>query len=257
MNASVLSMTAVTAISATVATFAHAQPKSRSYAAGSFALTIGGAHAGWVRSVEGDAPARGEGDATSVSVRFDEVTPALARVVASWLDGKTLKADIALTSAAVVQRADGARITSVRVPAIGFGAPDPFEIGFEAKAIAKGPLLRPATDSAVPQGQKLTGFHVDLAGKPMAVAKLGELSLRRGPTGITPSELTLEITANETQPWIAWSKAPGTKPLRIDYVAADDKPVFRVTLEGCRPTSVRPTNGPTTRVALACLSTRP
>lgn len=228
--------------------------RADSYANGAFTLDVAGAHAGWVRSVEGDAPR--EDGAVAVAVRFDAVSPALARVVTTWLDGKTGEVDFALTSAAVIRKAKAARIASVRVPAIGFGAPDPFEIGFEAKTIGTAPLLRPAADTAVPQGDRLAAFHVDLGGKPVPVAKLGSLALRRASGGVSPAELVVEVSAGETQPWLAWSKAGGTKPIRVDYVTSAEKPVLRVTLDGCRPTSVKPTNGPTTRIALACTSAR-
>jgi hypothetical protein len=242
----------VLAIAAT-ASAARAEP-SPSYATGAFTLSVGTTQAGWVRSVEGDAPR--EDGAVLVAVRFDTLSPALTRVVTSWLGGKVQRTDFALVSAAVMRKAPGARIASVRLPAIGFGAPAPVEIAFEAKSFATAPVLTPASDRAVPQGDRVASFHVELAGKATRVVKLGEVTLKRGANGVAPAEVTLEVAAGATQPWRAWAKTPGTKSVQVDYVTSDERSILKVTLDGCRPTSIKPTNGPTTRVVVACQSAR-
>lgn len=234
---------------AAVTSVAHADTPSSGMAA-----TLGGAHAGWVRSVEGDAPR--EDGTVALALRFDAVSPALAQIVAAWLEGRTLKTDLAVTSAAVLRKADGARIASIRLPALGFGAPEPFAIGFEAMAITSAPRFVPESDRAVPRGDRIAAFRLDVAGKPAAVVKLGELSLKRGPSGVAPTELALEVDAGEARPWIAWGRSGAAKAIRIDYVAADDRSIVRLALDGCRATAVKPTNGPTSRVALACASAR-
>jgi len=229
---------------------------------GTFLLQLGDAKVGSVRLLEGTR----EG---SLVVSSGDVSPAVVSIVEAFVAGKTLKKDLKLSAGAVMRKAEGARLSVVKLPAMGSGGAAEIELDFVAPTVTTQPLLSLKTVAATSTpGARISSFRVDLSSASVSssvpAAKLDAITLTQRPDGVVaPSpELTLEIPTGGAGPVTAWSKVHAAKAspraLGVEYVGADGAAILKVRLEGCVPTSVVPMGASAaTRVVVRCVSAKP
>lgn len=197
-------------------------------------------------------------------VGAQEVSPSLVALVDAFAQGKRLERDVRLTSGAVVRKANGARLVSVKLPALGSGPVAGVELAFVVPALTTQPLLSAKEAPPPPSGARITGFRVDLTGmQAIEAPKLDAITLRQKPDGTASTgEIAIEVGAGGAPPFVAWQKASAARPsprtLRVEYVGGDGAAILKLQLERCTPTSVKPLGASgTTRIAMACGAVKP
>ena len=214
-----------------------------------FSLELSGVRYGLVRAtVEGEK---------KLLVDAQDIAPSLAALVDAFVQSKPVKRDVRLTSGAVVRKAEGARLLSVRLPALGSGGAAEVELAFQVPAITTQPLLSAKEAPAPPASARITAFRVDVSGmQAIEAPKLDALTVTQSPDGsATTGDVTFEVAAGGAPPFVAWNKPANAKPraLRIEYVGADGVAIVKVRLDRCAPSRVLPLGASgTTRITLAC-----
>ena len=221
-----------------------------------FSLDLSGTRYGLVRAtplVEG-----------KLVVETEDISPALVTLIDGFLRGSPVKRDVRLTSGAVIRKAEGARLLSVRLPALGSGGTPDVELAFAAQTLTTQPLLSAKQAAAAPASARITELRVDVSGMQTTLAaKLDAITVTQKPDGsATTGDVAFEVAAGGAPPFVAWQKASATKPapraLRVEYVGADGVAILKVRLERCTPSRVTPLGASgTTRITLACGGVRP
>ena len=228
---------------ALVAVSARADDRAR------YALELSGVRYGQVRAtVESD---------NTLKLGAQEIAPSLVTLVDTFAQGKPVKRDVRLTSGAVVRKAEGARLLSVKLPALGSGGAADLELAFNAPSITTSPLLSAKEAPAPPVSARITSFRVELTGMPTIEApKLDAITLTQKPDGsaATRGEIAIEVAAGGAPPFVAWHKAKASpKTLRVEYVGAEGAVILKLSFDRCTPSSVKPLGASgTTRITLAC-----
>lgn len=220
-----------------------------------FSLDLSGVRYGSVRaSVTGER---------QLVVDAQDVSPALVTLVDAFVQSKPVKRDVRLTSGAVVRKAEGARLLSVKLPALGSGGAPDVELAFAVPAITTQPLLSAKDPPAQPPSARITAFRIDVSGMPPIEApKLDAITVSHKPDGVaTTGEVTFEVAAGGAPPFVAWTRTgtPKAVPrsLRVEYVGADGVAILKLRLDRCTPARLLPLGASgTTRITLACGSLR-
>ena len=221
-----------------------------------FALDLGGVRQGFVHAtVERNEPS------SRLVLGAQDIAPSLARLVETFAQSKPVKRDVRLTSGAVVRKANDARLTSVKLPALGSGGTAEIELGFAVSAVTTQPLLSAKEAPPSPSSARITGFRVDLTGmQAIDAPKLDAITITQKADGsATTGDLAIEVAAGGAPPFVAWQKSNGAKPaprtMRLEYVGSDGAVVSRLQLDRCTPSSVTPLGASgTTRITLSCAS---
>ncbi|MBX3186731.1 MAG: hypothetical protein KF819_06935 [Labilithrix sp.] len=226
-------------------------------ALGTFLLQIGETRVGSVRATElAERPG-----APNLVVSSAEITPALGAIVDGFAAGKALRSSVRLSTGAVAKKAEGARLASVKLPAMGAGGALDLELGFLAPSITTQPVLSLARASArSPSGGRITGFRVALDGLPAGSAsKLDAITIVHRPDGaVTTSAIGFEVTAGGAPPFSKWLEKPTARGMHVEYVGADGSALLKIQLDRCAPSSVTPMGASaTTRVSVRCAAVRP
>lgn len=220
-----------------------------------FSLDLSGVRYGSVRaSVTGER---------QLVVDAQDVSPALVTLVDAFVQSKPVKRDVRLTSGAVVRKAEGARLLSVKLPALGSGGAPDVELAFAVPAITTQPLLSAKDPPAPPPSARITAFRIDVSGMPPIEApKLDAITVSQKPDGAaTTGEVTFEVAAGGAPPFVAWTRTGTPKgvsrSLRVEYVGADGVAILKLRLDRCTPARLLPLGASgTTRITLACGSLR-
>lgn len=247
-----------------IPTTAHAD--ERAPAPNRYALDLSGVRVGFVRASAAD------GDKTLV-LGAQDIAPPLVALVDGFAQGKSVTRDVRLTSGAIVRRANDAKLSSVKLPALGFGGGADIELAFVAPKITTQPLLSAKEAPPPPAAARITGFRASISGmQAIEAPKIGAITVTQRPESGTPTtgEITIEVAAGGAPPFVAWHKAGGSGPggaggskapprtLHVEYVGAEGATILKLQLDRCAPTSVTPLGASgTTRIALTCSAVRP
>lgn len=231
---------------AVVAVPCHADERAR------YALDMSGVRYGMVRAtVERE---------NHLVLGAQEIAPSFVALVDAFAQGKPVKRDVRLTSGAVVRKAEGAKLLSVRLPALGSGGAPDVELVFAAPTITTSPLLSAKEAPPPPPSAKIASFRVELTGmQAIEAPKVDAITLTQKADGAptTTGEITIEVAAGGAPPFAAWQKKPAPKTFRIEYVGAEGATVLKLQLDRCTPSSVKPLGASgTTRITLACASVK-
>ncbi len=235
-----------------------ARADERAPAPNRYALDLSGVRVGFVRASAVD------GDKTLV-LGVQDIAPPLVAIVDGFTQGKSVTRDVRLTSGAIVRRANDAKLSTVKLPALGFGGATDIELAFVAPKIATQPLLSAKEAPPSPAAARITGFRIDISGmQAIEAPKLGAITVTQRPDGGTPTtgEILIEVAAGGAPPFAAWHKAGGAKApprtLRVEYVGAEGAAILKLQLDRCAPSAVTPLGASgTTRIALTCGAVRP
>lgn len=221
-----------------------------------FSLDLSGTRYGLVRAapiVEG-----------KLVVETADIPPSLVTLIDGFVQGKPVKRDVRLTSGAVVRKTEGARLLSVKLPALGSGGTPDVELTFAAQTLTTQPLLSAKQAAAPPASARIIEFRLDVSGMQTTLAaKLDAITVTQKTDGsATTGDVGFEVAAGGAPPFVAWQKASTAKPapraLRVEYVGADGVAILKVRLERCTPSRVTPLGASgTTRITLACGGMRP
>jgi len=199
-----------------------------------------------------------EGEKTLV-IGAQEIAPSLVTLVDGFTQGKPVKRGVRLTSGAVVRKAEGARLLSVRLPALGSGGAADLELAFAVPSITTQPLLSAKEAPPPPASARITGFRVDISGmQAIEAPKIDAITVTQKPDGAaTTGEIALEVAAGGAPPFALWHKASAGKgaprTLRVEYIGGDGAAILKLQLDRCTPSSVKPLGASgTTRITLAC-----
>lgn len=221
-----------------------------------FSLDLSGTRYGLVR-----ATALAEG---KLVIETEDIAPSLVTLIDGFVRGLPVKRDVRLTSGAVVRKTEGARLLSVKLPALGSGGTPDLELAFAVQTLTTQPLLSAKQAAAPPASARITEFRVDVSGmQTIGAAKLDAITVTQKPDGsATTGDVAFEVAAGGAPPFIAWQKASAARPapraLRLEYVGADGVAILKVRLERCTPSRVVPLGASgTTRITLACGGVRP
>lgn len=227
---------------------------------GTFLLSMGELQVGSVRATV--APEQPKPSAPNLLMSTGQVTPGVIVIVDRFVAGRGLQTNLRLSTGAVVKKADRAKLSSVKMPAMGGGGAPEIELGFLAPSITTSPVLSLEQASAKsPNGTRIDSFRVDVSGMaPVTASKLDAIQLvQKEGTGVTPTaEIALEVGAGGAPPFTAWSKKPAARTLGVEYVGPDGAALLKLKLESCTPASVTPLGASgTTRVVLRCPTAKP
>lgn len=214
-------------------------------------MRLDGVEGGQVR-----ATFMGEGSTRTITIATNEpVAPVLA-LVRAFLDGKGPKSSaLVLSTDAVVQKASGAHLTSVRLPGFAGGSND-VALTFDVPQLSTTASLRVATDRARTTGRRMTAFRLTVGDLPSNEAtRLDALVLKAKDGGLLPQVTTFDIPSKDSPPFLGWLKRGRALDASIEYVGALGETAFGVKLTSCTASSVR-VDGPVTHVALACARAR-
>ena len=236
------------AVVALAALPAHAD--DRSHAAGAFALSLDGADSGFVRS----APSM-EGGKKTLVISTEQPSGPLLGTVRAFLDGKTSKKNIVLSTPAIIQKANDARLVDVRFPSYAGGAND-LALTFEVPSTSSSPSLRAASDRAKPAGLKLAGFRLSMGDLPTSEAtRLDSVAVKNKEGAAVPGAFTFDVPSRDAPAWLAWTKKGGAREGSIEYVSPTGEPILMVKVGGCTPSSAK-IDGPVTHVVVQCTRAR-
>jgi hypothetical protein len=197
-------------------------------------------------------------------VETHDVSPALVTLIDGFVRGQPIKRDVRLSSGAVVRKADGARLASVRLPALGSGGVADVELAFTIPApLSTSPQLSVKEAAAPPASAHIASFRIDVSGmKAIEAAKLDAINVTQKPDGsATAGEIAFEVGAGGAPPFVAWHKAStarsAPRAFRVEYVGADGLAIVKLRLDRCTPSRVLPLGASgTTRITLACAAVR-
>ncbi len=217
-----------------------------------FALQLGGVPYGLVNATTTPS-------AQQLLVTTADIASPLVSLVGTFAQGKPVKRNLSLASGAVVRRANDARLTSVKLPAMGGGGTADIELVFVAPTVTTQPLLSAKVAPPLPATARITGFRIDVSGlKPIEAPKLDGIALTQRSDGtVTAGDIVFEAAAGGAPPFTAWQKANGARPVprtvRVEYFGGDGKAVVELQLDRCVMASLTPlgANG-TTRITLTC-----
>jgi hypothetical protein len=231
------------------ATFpAHAE--DRSYAAGHFTLIIDGTESGFVRSASG-----GDSAKKTLVISTDQPTPPLLRAVRTFLDGKPSKKSLVLSTPAVIQKANDARLVDVRLPSYAGGAND-LALTFEVGATSSSPSLRAANDRAKPAGLKLASFRLSIGDLPTNDAtRLDSVAVKAKEGSAVPGSMSFDVPSRDAPAFLGWMKKPAARDGSIEYVSSTGEVLLGMKLGSCMPSSAK-IDGPVTHVSVQCARAR-
>lgn len=213
---------------------------------GALALVLDGVDGGYVR-----ATTAGDGTKRMLAIATDEPTAPLLGAVRAFLDGKTPRRSIVLSTSAVLKRANDARLVDVRLPSYAGGSGE-LVLGFEVGSTSTSPSLRLASDRAKPRGKRLAGFRLALSDLPTReAARLEPVVLRNEKGAVIPGALSFDVPTRDAPALVGWSKRPTPRNGALEYVSATGETVLRIDLAGCTPSSVK-LDGPVTHVLVGC-----
>lgn len=236
------------AVVALAALPAHAE--DRSHGAGAFALALDGADSGFVRSVPTMA-----GGKKALVISTEQPSGPLLGTVRAFLDGKPAKRSIVLSTTAVIQKANDARLVDVRFPSYAGGAND-LALTFEVATTSSSPSLRTASDKAKPAGLKLAGFRLSMGDLPTSEAtRLDSVAVRNKEGAAVPGAFTFDVPSRDAPAYLAWTKKGAARDGSIEYVSATGEPILTVKVGGCTPSSAK-IDGPVTHVVVSCSRAR-
>jgi hypothetical protein len=245
----------------TLGALGSAHAEDRSSVLGTFLLQIGETNVGSVRAVE---LAERPGPASpNLVLASTEVTPALGAIVDGFAAGKALRASVRLSTGAVSKKAEGARLTTVKLPSMGAGGPPDVELGFLAPSITTQPVLSLKQASArSPSGARIAGFRLGLDGLPAGSAsKIDAIVVTQhadGSVSTASTAIGFEVAAGGAPPFAAWLKKPASRGMHVEYVGPDGAALLKIQLDRCTPTSVTPLGASaSTRITVACAAVRP
>jgi len=241
---------------ATDVTDAAAAPFGASEGGGTLSLRIDGADVGTVRSTTAGG---GEGAKKTITIQTSDPTMALLNVVKAYLDGKgPPKRSLVLSTGAVIEKANDARLVDVRFPSYAGGSND-IALVFEAPTITTSPSLRIASDRARPSTLKLTSFRLALGDLPTTEAtRLDSLLVKAKEGAPVPQGLAFDVPSKDAPALLAWSKKPTAREGAIEYVGPTGETLLNVKVAGCAPNgttsqgSAVKIDGPVTHVAVSC-----
>jgi hypothetical protein len=219
-----------------------------------FSLDLSGVRYGSVRATV-------EAEKKLVVVAQD-IAPSLVTLVDAFLQSKPVKRDVRLTSGAVVRKAEGARLLSVKLPALGSGGAADVELAFAVPAITAQPSLSAKDPPAALASARITSFRVDVSGmQAIEAPKVDAITVTQKVDGSAATgDVTFEVAAGGAPPFVAWNKAGPRTPraLRVEYVGADGIAILKLRLDRCTPSRVLPLGASgTTRITVACAGLRP
>lgn len=236
-----------------------ADAAAASPADGVLSLRIDGVDVGTVRATTaGDAATK-----KTLTILTSEPTPALLHVLKTFLDGKApSKQSLVLSSTAVIERANDARLVDVRLPSYAGGSSD-IALVFEAPTVTTSPSLRTASDRAKASTVRLASFRLVLGDLPTTEAtRLDSLVIKTKEGSPLPQSLAFDVPSKDAPALLAWSKRPTPREGAIEYVSPTGELLLNVKIIGCTPTgatsqgSAVKIDGPVTHVAVACARTK-
>jgi hypothetical protein len=229
---------------------AHATGNERGYATTNFMLTLDGATSGFVRSA-----VAGEGSKKTLTITTDAPTAPLLGAVRGFFDGKVSKTSVVLSTSAVIQKANEARLVDVRLPSYAGGAND-VALTFEVPATSTSPSLRAVSDKAVPGGTKLASFRLSISDLPTNEAtRLDTVAFKNKEGAAIPGAFVFDVPSVSAPAFQAWVKKPAAHSGSIEYVSTTGEAVLTVKVSSCTPSSVK-IDGPVTHVVVACTRAR-
>ena len=217
---------------------------------GAFALVLDGAESGLVRSI----PAVRDGK-KAILISTEQPSAPLLGTVRAFLDGKASKKNLVLSTPAVIQKANDARLVDVRLPSYAGGAND-LALTFEVASTSSSPSLRAASDKAKPAGLKLAGFRLSIGDLPTSEAtRLDSVAVKNREGASVPSSFTFDVPSRDAPAYLAWAKKAAPRDGSIEYVSMAGEPILAVKIAGCTASSAR-IDGPVTHVVVQCTRAR-